>query len=249
MIVEDGKLVFRQSGLLLETIEGSKWIFVLSTSRNLYVGQKKKGLFQHSSFLAGGATTAAGRLVAHGGVLEAIWPYSGHYLPTEENFREFITFLEENHVDLTDVKRCSVDDDDVSVAFSFKVPEPESKPKPLVIPHQKPVDILRTPTNAERTSAPSMDVKASPIQYNLANRLSCKWSSGIGPRIGCLRDYPAELQSRALEQVNLSPRVVPGNFGNYGPIPSPRPSPKVRLSPRLSCMGLPSPRTPVAANS
>ncbi|KAL7587760.1 hypothetical protein Lser_V15G38855 [Lactuca serriola] len=255
VIVEGGKLVFRQTGLLLETIEGSKWIFVLSTSRNLYVGQKKKGLFQHSSFLAGGATTAAGRLVAHGGVLEAIWPYSGHYLPTEENFREFISFLEENHVDLTDVKRCSVDDDNVSIGFSFKVdepktePEPESKPKPLVIPHQEPIDILRTPTNVERTSAPSMGVKASPMHYNLANRLSCKWSSGIGPRIGCLRDYPAELQSRALEQVNLSPRVVPGNFANYGPIPSPRPSPKVRLSPRLSYMGLPSPRTPIAATS
>ncbi|CAI9297506.1 unnamed protein product [Lactuca saligna] len=255
VIVEEGKLVFRQSGLLLETIEGSKWIFVLSTSRNLYVGQKKKGRFQHSSFLAGGATTAAGRLVAHGGVLEAIWPYSGHYLPTEENFREFISFLEENQVDLTDVKRCSIDDDDVSIGFSFKVeepktePEPESKPKPLVIPHQEPIDILRTPTNVERTSAPSMDVKASPMHYNLANRLSCKWSSGIGPRIGCLRDYPAELQSRALEQVNLSPRVVPGNFANYGPIPSPRPSPKVRLSPRLSYMGLPSPRTLIAATS
>lgn len=153
------------------------------------------------------------------------------------------------------MQRCSVDDDNVSIGFSFKVdepktePEPESKPKPLVIPHQEPIDILRTPTNVERTSAPSMGVKASPMHYNLANRLSCKWSSGIGPRIGCLRDYPAELQSRALEQVNLSPRVVPGNFANYGPIPSPRPSPKVRLSPRLSYMGLPSPRTPIAATS
>lgn len=70
VIVENGKLVYRQSGVLLETIEGSKWIFVLSTTRALYVGQKKKGKFQHSSFLAGGATTAAGRLVAHEGVLE-----------------------------------------------------------------------------------------------------------------------------------------------------------------------------------
>lgn len=66
--------------------------------------QKKKGKFQHSSFLAGAATTAAGRLVAKDGVLQAIWPYSGHYLPTEENFREFISFLEENSVDLADVK-------------------------------------------------------------------------------------------------------------------------------------------------
>lgn len=62
--------MYRQSGVFVETTEGSKWIFVLSTSRNLYVGQKKKGVFQHSSFLSGGATMAAGRLVAHGGVLE-----------------------------------------------------------------------------------------------------------------------------------------------------------------------------------
>lgn len=70
VIVENGKLVYRQTGLFIETTEDSKWIFVLSTSRNLYVGQKKKGVFQHSSFLSGGATTAAGRLVAHDGVLE-----------------------------------------------------------------------------------------------------------------------------------------------------------------------------------
>ena len=70
MKVENGKLIFRQSGAAVETIEGSKWIFVLSTTRSLYVGQKKKGTFQHSSFLAGGATTAAGRLVAHNGILE-----------------------------------------------------------------------------------------------------------------------------------------------------------------------------------
>jgi len=36
--------------------------------------------------------------------LQAIWPYSGHYMPTEENFREFIRYLEENGVDLTHVK-------------------------------------------------------------------------------------------------------------------------------------------------
>lgn len=37
-------------------------------------------------------------------IFQAIWPYSGHYLPTEENFKEFISFLQENNVDLTDVK-------------------------------------------------------------------------------------------------------------------------------------------------
>lgn len=68
--VEDGKLIYSQSGSVVNTTEGSKWIFVLSTTRCLYVGQKKKGTFQHSSFLSGGATTAAGRLVARHGVLE-----------------------------------------------------------------------------------------------------------------------------------------------------------------------------------
>lgn len=63
-------MVYKQSGNFLNTNEGSKWIFVLSTSRSLYVGQKKKGAFQHSSFLSGGATTAAGRLVARDGILE-----------------------------------------------------------------------------------------------------------------------------------------------------------------------------------
>lgn len=40
----------------------------------------------------------------------------------------------------------------------------------------------------------------------LAKQLSCKWTTGAGPRIGCVRDYPSELQFRALEEVSLSPR-------------------------------------------
>lgn len=62
--------MYRQDGRLVETDEKSKWIFVLSTTRALYVGRKQKGAFQHSSFLSGAATTAAGRLVAQQGVLE-----------------------------------------------------------------------------------------------------------------------------------------------------------------------------------
>lgn len=86
-----------------------------------------------------------------------------------------------------------------------------------------------------------------PPVYSLAKHVSSKWSTGTGPRISCVRDYPTELQCRALEQVNLSPRLASGPFFNYGPIPSPRPSPKVRLSPRIAHMGLPSPRTVIPA--
>lgn len=42
--------------------------------------------------------------------------------------------------------------------------------------------------------------------YQLGRQLSCKWSTGAGPRIGCMRDYPIELQSHALEQMHLSPQ-------------------------------------------
>jgi len=72
--VEDGKLFYKESGELIDTSSDphAKWIFVLSTSKTLYVGKKKKGTFQHSSFLAGGATSAAGRLVVENGILKVV---------------------------------------------------------------------------------------------------------------------------------------------------------------------------------
>ncbi|KAE8711298.1 TMV resistance protein N-like [Hibiscus syriacus] len=114
VIVVDGKLVYKQTGKLLHTIDemdDAKWIFVLSTSKILYVGVKKKGTFQHSSFLAGGATIASGRLVIDNGVLKAVWPHSGHYRPLEENLNDFVSFLRENNVDLTNVKMTPVDEE------------------------------------------------------------------------------------------------------------------------------------------
>lgn len=65
--------MYKQSGKLLDTKESGedvKWIFVLSALKVLYVGQKRKGRFQHSSFLAGGATLSAGRLVVEAGILK-----------------------------------------------------------------------------------------------------------------------------------------------------------------------------------
>ncbi|GLT82413.1 hypothetical protein SLE2022_007900 [Rubroshorea leprosula] len=115
VIVLDGKFLFKQTVELLHTTGNAKQIFVLSTSKTLYVGQKKKGTFQHSSFLAGGATIAAGRLVVEDGVLKAVWPHSGHYRPTPENFKDFISFLEEKKLDLTNVKMTAADEEEGSI--------------------------------------------------------------------------------------------------------------------------------------
>ncbi|KAK9099381.1 hypothetical protein Syun_026426 [Stephania yunnanensis] len=252
VVVDNGRLIYRQSGILLDTPETSKWIFVLSTSRSLYVGEKKKGFFQHSSFLAGGATTAAGRLIARNGTLEAIWPYSGHYLPTEENFKEFIHFLKEQLVDLTNVKRYSIDGENLS----FKITEGED-PSSIAPstdaqavsnvaeqPKETASSAIVDDQGKQRIGTDAANAKEEAITFELGKPLSRKWSTGVGPRIGCVRDYPTELRFRALEISNLSPRarVTCGGNGGGGAIPSPRPSPKVRLSPRLSYMGLPSPR-------
>lgn len=43
--------------------------------------------------------------------------------------------------------------------------------------------------------------------YQLGHQLSLKWTTGAGPRIGCVADYPVELRVQALEFVNLSPRT------------------------------------------
>lgn len=150
-------------------------------------------------------------------------------------------------------QRCSVDDDDLS----FKANNEGSNRQPPVH-HSVAKESPKRSTSAvnDQTEAKAVttdddreDIINNKTQssFSFAKRLSRKWSTGNGPRIGCVRDYPTELQFRALEQVNLSPRVANGGYNIYGPIPSPRPSPKIRLSPRIAHMGLPSPRTPISA--
>ncbi|CAL9117855.1 unnamed protein product, partial [Musa textilis] len=266
VIIKDGKLFYKQSGISVNSVDGTKWIFVLSTSRTLYVGQKIKGLFQHSSFLAGGATTAAGRLIAKEGILKRIWPYSGHYLPTEENFKEFINFLQDNNVNLTGVEvdpysllfvymkpgidlcsiiqRYSIDQDDECSSLSQPRNDIVTDIDEMILIAENPIKLkTRDESKTEAEEAQKLEYHETKIKptFELGNHIQRKWTTGVGPRISCVRDYPVDLQFKALEHVNLSPRVTPSSVGNSGPIPSPRPSPEIRLSPRLAQMGLPVP--------
>ncbi|TKY60020.1 hypothetical protein E2542_SST17115 [Spatholobus suberectus] len=320
VVVEDGKFFYKQSGELLHTAgedAHAKWIFVLSTSKALYVGKKTKGSFQHSSFLAGGATSSAGRLVVEHGVLKAVWPHSGHYRPTEENFKEFISFLQENNVSLSDVKMAPVDEadefrslrssghlrshsseedfnenlngleveetiiEDSVVAEKANLIETE-RASALMPPSTRQFQMLGRElsnleipkrghvfeglenekegsgqswvsfqmeshtagqetaqafvsevdhTISEKNLSDDNDVETIPPEsilkrinshkemksYQLGKQLSCKWTTGAGPRIGCVRDYPCELQFRALEQVNLSPRSGSRSKSSFAP--------------------------------
>ncbi|RZR85648.1 hypothetical protein BHM03_00012666 [Ensete ventricosum] len=183
VIVETGKLVYKQSGMLVNTTEGCKWIFVLSTSRALYVGQKRS-------------------------------------------------------VDDDEFPQHKKDDDVDEVAVEAAVAAVEEKAK-------SEDEIAKEEPKEPKEQGDASREKAA-MAFDLGRRLSCRWSTGAGARIGCVRDYPADLQSKALEQVNLSPRVVASPAANKVPpvpIPSPRPSPRVRLSPRLQYMGIPTPPT------
>ncbi|KAL8204686.1 hypothetical protein R6Q57_010309 [Mikania cordata] len=261
--IENGKFFYKESGELIDTMgqtKGAKWIFVLSTTKTLYVGIKEKGSFQHSSFLSGGAALAAGRIFAEKGVLKAVWPHSGHYRPSEENFQDFISFLHENDVDTSNIKMNSSDDDDYDKEYfgkqssishlrtpsseeddsSENTLEENKKPK-LLNKFARKLSVLEIPKNndlflnfktedqttetmldcySDEEHEPEIEIENEASNKSIFQRIdssnktkssqlgrpiSCKWSTGAGPRIGCLRDYPSKLQSHALEQANLSP--------------------------------------------
>ncbi|XP_023744984.1 IQ domain-containing protein IQM6 [Lactuca sativa] len=304
VIVEDGKFMYKHNKIIIDTTGESddvKWIFVLSTSMVLYIGMKQKGKFQHSSFLAGGATISAGRVVIKDGVLKAVWPHSGHYLPTEENFDAFLTFLMQHNVDVHAVKK-SPDNEEEEASFEIagfgmrnSVSEPsifegiiqtntktyqrknsrkdrcrnrvylstdlKEKITKLEIPKNEKVILafqnqaLEPEPESESESESESDrttdydtaeeflsdfelmvskknlfdygeedgaydeqhVTQEKIMkrinshkenksFQLGKQLSCKWTTGAGPRIGCVRDYPLELQARAMEEMCLSPK-------------------------------------------
>uniref|UniRef100_A0A7N2M6Q8 Uncharacterized protein n=1 Tax=Quercus lobata TaxID=97700 RepID=A0A7N2M6Q8_QUELO len=198
-IIIERKIIHKQTGDLLDTTQDSqsaKRIFVMSTSKKLYVDQIKKGVFHHSSFLAGGATLAAGRLVAEQGILKSVSPYSGHYRPTDDSLDSFLSLLKENGLNLDEIQVCKANEDSdaydeansMGMGLQLKSPRAEV-PKTAIL---------------ERINS-----KKAAKSHQLCNQLSCKWSSGAGPRIGCVADYPVELRQHALEFDNLSPRTPP----------------------------------------
>ncbi|XP_022853171.1 IQ domain-containing protein IQM3-like [Olea europaea var. sylvestris] len=104
-VVVDGKILHNITRIPLH--HGSpqlKYIFVVSTSKKLYIGEKERGFFHHSSFLAGEATLTAGRLLVKDGVLKRISPSSGHYNPTENSLERFLSILKKNGVNLHEVQ-------------------------------------------------------------------------------------------------------------------------------------------------
>ncbi|CAL5334568.1 unnamed protein product [Camellia sinensis] len=271
-IVVEGKIVHKRSGNFLNTKKGMKWIFVMSTCKKLYAGQKKKGIFHHSSFLAGGATIAAGRLEAEDGTLKSISPYSGHYRPSTESLDGFLSFLKENGVNLDEVEIHKANEDyenfeenkSIKEEFAAELLTNSEPPQPDTYMEEK-TDVstelrvalqIDTKNNYKRTlsgglQSPRAEVPKTAIlerinskkaarSYQLGDQLSRKWSTGAGPRIGCVADYPVELRVQALEFVNLSPRTppTPSTYRRMGGLVSPTVCPESDLYNKVCSQGV-----------
>ncbi|XP_062168019.1 IQ domain-containing protein IQM3-like isoform X2 [Alnus glutinosa] len=237
-----GEIIHKQTRDPLDTIgwsEGTMGIFVWSTSKKVYIGQKKKGVFHHSSFLAGGATLAAGRLVVEHGILKSISRHSGHYKPTDNRLDNFLSFLKENGVNIDEVEIKLNEDSDgsddnelngggasVEVSTNSEANEVEIPDKKRKTPSPESTEIPQTESKnkCQRTlsgglRSPRAEVPKSAIlerinskkavkSYQLGRQLSLKWSTGAGPRIGCVADYPEEVRVMALAGI-ASPTASP----------------------------------------
>ncbi|KAF9111805.1 hypothetical protein BGX27_004409 [Mortierella sp. AM989] len=82
----------------------AKFIYVTDPRGTLYVAQKVKGKFHHSSFLGGGSVCAAGGIVINNGKLLKITPNSGHYRPGQLHFDKLLKNLKDMGISLEDVK-------------------------------------------------------------------------------------------------------------------------------------------------
>ncbi|KAF9958749.1 hypothetical protein BGZ70_009088 [Mortierella alpina] len=82
----------------------SKYIYVTDPKGTLYVAQKKKGNFHHSSFLGGGTVCAAGGIIVNHGKLVKINPKSGHYRPGQRHFDRLLASLKDMGISLEGVK-------------------------------------------------------------------------------------------------------------------------------------------------
>lgn len=76
------------------TAKGKQALFVISLDKELYISHEGDGVW-HSSFTRGRPVLAAGRIEVEKGVITALGFDSGHYLPQEDSFFQFIQLFKD----------------------------------------------------------------------------------------------------------------------------------------------------------
>ncbi|KAL5635984.1 hypothetical protein ACGC1H_004704 [Rhizoctonia solani] len=90
--------------LLRKTVKKNTWIYVCDMKRNLFIGIKETGAFQHSSFTAGGLISSAGLITVKMGRIHKLSPLSGHYRTSVDHYRLFLEDLKSQGADLGKVQ-------------------------------------------------------------------------------------------------------------------------------------------------
>jgi hypothetical protein len=91
-VSEDGSTF--STALCKTVVSGDGWaIFVMAPDAELYAGSHVEGVFHHSTFLSGGAVTAAGEIAVDYGTVKVINSKSGHYRPTRRNMHALVSRL------------------------------------------------------------------------------------------------------------------------------------------------------------
>lgn len=111
LTIRDGKL-YDADGNLFDTSGAStlhsgsgRAIFVVDQNGDMYAADfQVRGVFHHSSFLAGGDVAGAGEIEVSNGEIQLITNNSGHYLPTKAMTDQVVSYLESQGVVVPDVQ-------------------------------------------------------------------------------------------------------------------------------------------------
>lgn len=100
---ENGLAIYDTSEDVGKSDTKGEAIFVMDASWKIYTGSYSRGMFHHSSFLAGGWSLAAGTMKVNRGQIAEVTPDSGHYQPGLQQMLNVTERLRTYGVDLKKV--------------------------------------------------------------------------------------------------------------------------------------------------
>ena len=86
-----------------------KTMFVMDPQGKIYMSDQRPLELHHSSFFSGGEVAAAGEVEMIDGLVVSHSRKSGHYQPTEEQHKQFVSEMNDRGVDLGSVPEDSID--------------------------------------------------------------------------------------------------------------------------------------------
>jgi len=114
ILKKDGYLFSTEKYSTEREISGAGWaIFVIGHDDRLLCESHERGVFQHSSFFAGGCVAAAGEIRVKGGLLLELSNQSGHYRPSGYDNYYMLKYFSQKGVDLSEVKYTEYYQDEV----------------------------------------------------------------------------------------------------------------------------------------